>query len=137
MLPPLRPSTAAGDSADCSMKSSTRAMALRRRSRAAVVRCCGSAGAVSEIRFRSACNSRVDGFAMLSFSVPFLEIASVSCFFLNASFRHYQKIRSCFTHYPWGEVYLASQAMPDNWEKVQEIFFAAPDLPSAEQQRFL
>src|ERR1022692_551596 len=48
-----------------------------------------------------------------------------------------EKIRSCFTHYPWGEVYLASQAMPDNWEKVQEVFFAAADLPSAEQQRFL
>jgi len=27
--------------------------------------------------------------------------------------------------------------MPDNWEKVQEIFFAAADLPSAEQHRFL
>ena len=27
--------------------------------------------------------------------------------------------------------------MPDNWEKVQEIFFAAADLPLAEQYRFL
>jgi serine/threonine protein kinase len=27
--------------------------------------------------------------------------------------------------------------MPDNWEKVQEVFFAAADLPSAEQRRFL
>jgi serine/threonine protein kinase len=27
--------------------------------------------------------------------------------------------------------------MPDNWEQVQEIFFAAADLPSAEQHRFL
>jgi serine/threonine protein kinase len=27
--------------------------------------------------------------------------------------------------------------MPDNWEKVQEIFFAAADLPAAEQCRFL
>ena len=27
--------------------------------------------------------------------------------------------------------------MPDNWEKVQEVFFAAADLPAAEQHRFL
>jgi tetratricopeptide (TPR) repeat protein len=27
--------------------------------------------------------------------------------------------------------------MPDNWEEVQEIFFAAADLPSADQPRFL
>jgi len=27
--------------------------------------------------------------------------------------------------------------MSDNWEKVQEIFFAAVDLPPAEQHRFL
>src|ERR1700690_666469 len=27
--------------------------------------------------------------------------------------------------------------MPDNWERVREIFFAGADLPSAEQQRFL
>ncbi len=27
--------------------------------------------------------------------------------------------------------------MPDNWEKVREIFLAAADLPAGEQRRFL
>jgi hypothetical protein len=72
-VPPLLPRATAGESLDCSMKSSVKEIAARSSSRAALVRFWGRSGLVprirsaSEIRLRRACSSRFDGLAMLPF----------------------------------------------------------------------
>jgi len=93
VVPPLCPMTAAGARLDCSMKSSTKAIAVRSRSRAAGVRFWGRTGLVSRIksasetRFRSACSSRFDGFAIQLHLAPIGANCKRSLFFRQRNFQ--------------------------------------------------